>query len=66
MSTVRVDRRAMGRELMVRLLDDSVVDDYVAPVEYVERASVQAPFTVSSRGGLRALVGRRGPDASTR
>jgi DNA-binding LacI/PurR family transcriptional regulator len=55
LSTVRVDRREMGRELMVRLLDDSVREDYVAPVEYVERDSVQAPFTERSPGRLRAL-----------
>ena len=58
LSTLRVDRREMGRELMVRLLDDTVREDYVAPVEYVERESVQVPFTERSRGGLRALGGR--------
>ena len=58
LSTLRVDRREMGRQLMVRLLDDTVREDYVAPVEYVERESVQVPFTERSRGGLRALGGR--------
>ena len=66
LSTVRVDRRAMGRELMTRLLDDTRTDDYLAPVEYVERASVQVPFTSRSKRRLRALAGAAGPDASTR
>jgi LacI family transcriptional regulator len=57
LSTVHVDRRAMGRELMVRLLDETVREDYVAPVEYVERASVQPPFTARSDRRLRALGG---------
>ncbi len=55
LSSVRVDRRAMGRELMTRLLDEARSDDFVAPVEYVERASVQAPLTARSDRRLRAL-----------
>ena len=66
LSTVRVDRRAMGRELMSRLLDESLTEDYIAPVEYVERASVQAPFTARSARRLRALPAASMPDASTR
>jgi LacI family transcriptional regulator len=55
LSTLRVDRRAMGRELMVRLLADDMHDDYVAPVEYVERESVQAPSARPARRALRAI-----------
>jgi len=33
----------MGRALMARLLDGDRAGDYVAPVELVERASLQAP-----------------------
>ncbi len=56
LSTVRVDRRAMGRELMLRLLD-AASDDYVAPVEYVERASVLPPFIERSPARIRAAAG---------
>jgi LacI family transcriptional regulator len=66
LSTVRVDRREMGRELMVRLLDDSVHEDYVAPVEYVERESVQTPFTGRSHAAMRAIDGTLGRHGSTR
>jgi hypothetical protein len=33
----------MGRALMARLLDPDPPADFVAPVELVERASLQAP-----------------------
>jgi len=33
----------MGRALMSRLLSGRALADYVAPVELVERASLQAP-----------------------
>jgi hypothetical protein len=33
----------MGRALMVRLLGEVPPDDYVAPVELIERASLQTP-----------------------
>jgi hypothetical protein len=33
----------MGRALMARLLDGDPPADYIAPVELVERASLQAP-----------------------
>jgi hypothetical protein len=33
----------MGRALMARLLDGGRSGDYVAPVELVERTSLQAP-----------------------
>jgi len=36
----------MGRALMARLLSTGRSDDYVAPVELVERASLQPPRIV--------------------
>ena len=46
MATIRLDGREMGRALMARLLDAGRLDDYVAPVELVERASLQPPQIV--------------------
>ncbi len=43
LATIRLDGREMGRALMARLLHSERLTDYVAPVELVERASVQAP-----------------------
>jgi LacI family transcriptional regulator len=43
LTTLRLDRRAMGRALMQRLLDPSATDDHVEPVQLVERASVSHP-----------------------
>ena len=43
LATIRLDGREMGRALMARLLGDGRSGDYVAPVELVERASLQAP-----------------------
>jgi LacI family transcriptional regulator len=48
LATIRVDRQEMGRALMARLLAQVRPDDFVAPVELVERASLQAPETPSS------------------
>jgi LacI family transcriptional regulator len=43
LATIRVDRRQMGRALMARLLAQAPLGDFVAPVELVERASLQSP-----------------------
>jgi len=43
LATIRLDGQEMGRALMARLLGDSGSGDYVAPVELVERTSLQAP-----------------------
>jgi LacI family transcriptional regulator len=43
LATIRLDGREMGRALMARLLGDGGSGDYVAPVELVERTSLQAP-----------------------
>jgi LacI family transcriptional regulator, galactose operon repressor len=43
LATIRLDGMEMGRALMARLLDGGRSGDYIAPVELVERASLQAP-----------------------
>ena len=43
LATIRLDGREMGRALMARLLERRPPEDYVAPVDLVERASLQAP-----------------------
>jgi LacI family transcriptional regulator len=43
LATIRLDGREMGRALMARLLGGNGSGDYVAPVELVERASLQSP-----------------------
>ena len=43
LATIRLDGREMGRALMALLLGGDGQTDYVAPVELVERASLQAP-----------------------
>jgi LacI family transcriptional regulator len=54
LATIRLDRREMGRAAMRRLLGQVPPGDYVAPVELVERASLQAP------GDVRAPAGNAG------
>jgi DNA-binding LacI/PurR family transcriptional regulator len=66
LSTLRVDCRAMGRELMLRLLEGARSDHFVAPVEYIERDSVQPPFTARSGRRLRAMATVLDTDASSR
>jgi LacI family transcriptional regulator len=43
LATIWLNRREMGRALMLRLLGRVPPDDYVAPVELIERSSLQAP-----------------------
>jgi LacI family transcriptional regulator len=43
LATIWLNRREMGRALMLRLLERVPPDDYVAPVELIQRASLQAP-----------------------
>jgi DNA-binding LacI/PurR family transcriptional regulator len=47
LATIRLDGREMGRALMARLLDGNPPGDYVAPVELVERPSLQAPHPLA-------------------
>jgi DNA-binding LacI/PurR family transcriptional regulator len=43
LATIRLDGQEMGRALMARLLGPDPLGDFVAPVELVERASLQTP-----------------------
>jgi LacI family transcriptional regulator len=43
LATIRMDQRAMGRALMMRLLEPGPREDYIAAVELVQRASIQPP-----------------------
>jgi len=43
LATVRLDRQEMGRAAMRRLLEQVPPGDHIAPVELVERASLQPP-----------------------
>jgi LacI family transcriptional regulator len=43
LATIRMDQRAMGRALMMRLLQPGPPDDYIADVELIQRASLQPP-----------------------
>jgi LacI family transcriptional regulator len=66
LTTLQLDRRAMGRALMGRLLDPSVTDDHVEPVQLVERASMSRPSrsdpsaeSVRAASTARSTVGRQ-------
>jgi LacI family transcriptional regulator len=50
LATIALDGQEMGRQLMLRLLGGAPPDDYVAPVELVERASLQAPESAGHPG----------------
>lgn len=43
LATLRLDRREMGRQVMRRLLDATLVEDHAAPVELIVRASLARP-----------------------
>ncbi len=51
----------MGRALMARLLGGEGHGDYVAPVELVERASLQAPRATYVLGHYPAWARHTGP-----
>ena len=51
LATIRLDRREMGRAAMRRLLEQVPPGDYVAPVELVERASLQSPAPAREPAG---------------
>ena len=59
LATIRLDGREMGRALMARLLGGSPPNDYVAPVELVERASLQAPQMVVREGAISLRAATR-------
>ncbi len=43
LATLRLDRRAMGKALMRRLLEPGLTEDHLEPVELVARASLSTP-----------------------
>lgn len=43
LATIRIDRQEMGRQLMSRLLAETSAENFIAPVQLVERASLQPP-----------------------
>jgi LacI family transcriptional regulator len=43
LATIRMDQQAMGRALMLRLLEAGPQHDYIAEVKLMERASLQPP-----------------------
>jgi DNA-binding LacI/PurR family transcriptional regulator len=52
LATLRLDRSEMGRAVMSRLLGQVPAGNYAAPVELVERASLQPPETIRRPRGL--------------
>lgn len=46
LATIRVDRREMGAEVMMRLLEQVPAGDFIAPVELIERPSLRPPGAV--------------------
>jgi LacI family transcriptional regulator len=59
LATIALDGREMGRALMARLLSASPPEDYVAPVELVERASLQAPGRAAAPALTRLTAATR-------
>ena len=57
LATIALDGREMGRAVMARLLSGRPPEDYVAPVELVERASLQAPGIAAPPGTDAAHCG---------
>jgi len=66
LATIRMDQRAMGRALMMRLLEPGPPADYIAGVELVQRASLQPPDMPRSQPCLPASMNIRLPPASSR
>jgi LacI family transcriptional regulator len=60
LATIRTDAREMGRALMTRLLNGDPPNDYVAPVELVERASLCAPEESVNLRSRSVLPAQRG------
>lgn len=65
LATIRLDRREMGRAAMRRLLEQVPPGDYAAPVELIERASLQTP-DAHRASSARPGAGARVNAASTR
>ena len=61
LATIWLNRREMGRALMLRLLGRVPPGDYVAPVELIERDSLQAPAPRPGRHLATPPAGARRP-----
>ena len=59
LATIRLDGREMGQALMARLLSGDAAKDYIAAVELVERASLQAPQVPASPAVTRLSAATR-------
>jgi DNA-binding LacI/PurR family transcriptional regulator len=66
LATIALDGREMGRKVMHHLLQRDPPGGYVAPVELVERASLQAPEIPRSPRIYRVPAAAAPPGASTR
>jgi LacI family transcriptional regulator len=66
LATIRVDMRQMGQALMARLLGQSPAGDFVAPVELIERASLQPPDSGPPHGAYLGGWPPGGQGASSR
>ena len=53
LATIRLDRLEMGRALMRRLLGQVPPDDYIAPVDLIDRASLHSPCRQTGEFRLR-------------
>lgn len=53
LGTIRLDRLEMGRALMRRLLGQVPPDDYIAPVDLIDRASLHPPRRQTGEFRLR-------------
>ncbi len=66
LATIALDGREMGRRLMLRLLQQDPPADYVAPVQLVQRVSLQAPENPRSPRVNQVRADRGAARASTR
>jgi LacI family transcriptional regulator len=65
LATIRLDRRAMGRVLMERLLEPGPARDHTEPVSLVERASLGPPGRLPVQRRSRARHPRSGTRSPT-
>jgi LacI family transcriptional regulator len=65
LATIRLDRQEMGRAAMRRLLGQVPPGDHIAPVELVERASLQPPLGWQASGARANGARPQGDDSVT-
>ena len=66
LATIGIDRRQMGQALMARLLAQAPLGDFVAPVELIERPSLQPPEGSPRHGAYLHRWPSDGQGASSR